>query len=112
MADSDSEIASGSFEERQQNLFISCDENFTPSSFIVQPVLTYSKMRGCSDFFFIPGTNDTHVFCLCTEEYEDSITTFVVAFDLEGKTLLPEIELPGERKYEGACCYSARVDAV
>ena len=66
--------------------------------------LTFLPLRGCSDFLFVPGTNDTHVFAIRTEETIDgSGATFVSVVDLEAKVLMPEKLLAKDRKFEGTC---------
>ena len=59
--------------------------------------------RGCSDFLFIPGTHDCHIFILRTEEtIEDEINTYASVIDLEGRTLMAECLVGKNRKFEGA----------
>jgi nucleoside diphosphate kinase len=70
---------------------------------IMQPYLTKQAGRGCSDFLFIPGTNDTHFFLLRTEESEDgAISTYGSVIDLEANVLMEEVKVATERKFEGA----------
>lgn len=68
----------------------------------VQPYLGMLPMRGCSDFMFVPGTHDCHLFMLRTEESHDGvINTFASVIDLEGHVLMAEQRLTEDRKFEG-----------
>jgi soluble calcium-activated nucleotidase 1 len=68
----------------------------------IQPYLGMLPMRGCSDFMFVPGTNDCHVFMMRTEESHDGvINTFASVMDLQGKLLMVEQKLTADRKFEG-----------
>jgi len=72
------------------------------STCLLQPYLGMLPMRGCSDFMFVPGTNDCHLFLLRTEESHDGIiNTFASVIDLEGKVLMAEHKLTADRKFEG-----------
>ena len=56
-----------------------------------------------ADFFFVPGTNDTHIFMTRTEESEEGVLTFASVVDLSGAVLMEEHEIAKNRKFEGAC---------
>lgn len=57
------------------------------------PYLTKSDLRGCSDFLFVPGTNDCHLFVIRTEEtLEGAITTYGSVIDLEVYTSLRPLQ--------------------
>jgi hypothetical protein len=59
---------------------------------------------GCSDFFFIPGTKDTHLFAIRTEETRaGDVLTFASVLDLEGNVLMAEKQVANNRKFEGVC---------
>jgi soluble calcium-activated nucleotidase 1 len=91
-------------EKKCCNLMISCDADFSAESVVVQPVLAFMQLRGCSDFFFIPGTNDTHIFATRTEEtIAGDVLTFASVIDLEGNVLMTERQVAGDRKFEGVC---------
>jgi len=65
--------------------------------------LTKSDLRGCSDFLFVPGTNDCHLFVVRTEEtLEGAITTYCSVIDLAANVLMGEMTLAADRKFEGA----------
>ena len=67
---------------------------------IMQDYLTKSDLRGCSDFLFVPGTNDTHVFLTRTEESLDNVvSTFASVIDLEANVLMDEVLIATERKF-------------
>ncbi|CAM9598946.1 unnamed protein product, partial [Laminaria digitata] len=57
---------------------------------------------------FVPGTEDQVVVALKSEEIEaeDSQTTFIMVFTLDGEILLDETEIPGKNKYEGIEIFS------
>ena len=64
--------------------------------------MTKTDLRGCSDFLFVPGTNDCHIFVLRTEETLDGvITTYGSVVDLTTKVLMEEVLVGTERKFEG-----------
>ena len=72
-------------------------------SVIMQPYLTKSDQRGCSDFLFVPGTNDSHIFMLRTEESLDNVvSTYASVIDLQANVLMEETQIATERKFEGA----------
>merc|ERR1719161_1627913 len=63
-------------------------------------------LRGCSDFFFVPGSADCHLFVLRTEEtIAGDVESFASVVDLSGAVLLPEARVGAAgRKFEGVCC--------
>ena len=64
--------------------------------------LEFCDLRGCSDFLFVPGSNDCHIFVIRTEEtLEGVLSTYASVIDLEGKVLMPEAVFQTERKFEG-----------
>ena len=71
---------------------------------IAQPYLTHLAQRGCSDFMFVPGTGDCHLFVMRTEEsLEGVISTWSSVIDLEGNVLMAEAKIAEDRKFEGCC---------
>lgn len=50
---------------------------------------------------FIPGTEDRIILALLTEELNGETSTFVMAFDTEGATLLAQQQVPTRFKFEG-----------
>lgn len=70
----------------------------------LEPALSFLPLRGASDFFFIPNTNDTHLFITRTEEtLDNAVTTFASVIDLAGNVLMAEQEIARGCKFEGAC---------
>jgi nucleoside diphosphate kinase len=87
------------------NLMLTCPEKpaVGGDDVIMQAYLTKSDLRGCSDFLFVPGTKDTHVFMLRTEESLDNVvSTYASVIDLEANVLMEEVKVATERKFEGA----------
>jgi len=85
-------------------LMMCCPEEIDPSgnTVLMQPYLTKSDLRGCSDFLFVPGTNDSHIFLLRTEESLDNVvSTYASVIDLQAKTLMAETLVASARKFEG-----------
>jgi soluble calcium-activated nucleotidase 1 len=73
------------------------------SSVILQKYLGFLEQRGTSEFLFVPGTNDCHLFILRTEESFDGVmSTFASVIDLEGHLLMAEVVIGNKRKFEGA----------
>ena len=74
------------------------------ASCLVQPYLGFLPMRGCSDFMFVPGTQDCHILVLRTEESMDGvINSFASVMDIAGTVLMVEQRLTEDRKFEGCC---------
>ena len=96
--------------EKCVNLMLCVGDDIDPSgeSVLMQPYLTKTSLRGCSDFLFVPGTNDTHIFLLRTEESLDGVvSTFASVIDLEATVLMAEVLIASERKFEGAAWVGA-----
>jgi len=91
--------------EKCVNLMLSCPEvpEADGSNVLTQDYLSKSELRGCSDFLFVPGTKDTHIFMTRTEESLDGVvSTFASVIDLEANCLMAETKIASERKFEGA----------
>jgi len=56
--------------------------------------------HGFSSFKWIPGTKDTLVVALKSEEIEGKTATYLMVFTTDGHILLPELKV-GDHKYEG-----------
>jgi len=87
------------------NLMMSCVDCPPPSGagILMQPYLTKMNQRGCSDFLFVPGSNDCHIFLLRTDESLDGdIATYAAVIDLEANVLMAETLIAKNRKFEGA----------
>lgn len=56
--------------------------------------------HGFSSFKFIPGTDDTLIVALKSEENKGKTATYVMVFHIDGKILYPETKV-ADLKYEG-----------
>lgn len=56
--------------------------------------------HGFSSFKFIPGTKEKLVVALKSEEVKGKVSTYIMAFSMDGKVLLPETKV-GDYKFEG-----------
>ena len=65
-------------------------------------IMTHPR-TGFSSFKFVPGSNDSEIIALKTQEYEGEIATFIAVFSLSGKTLL-DITLIGTIQPSRPCC--------
>lgn len=81
------------------NVLISTDENFTKIDHI--RLGTYKPTQGFSSFKFIPGTSDSVIVALQTEEDKGRTSTYVTAFTTSGTIVLPSTIIDNEIKYEG-----------
>ncbi|KAG9334550.1 hypothetical protein JZ751_007486 [Albula glossodonta] len=85
-------------ERRGTNLLLSCPADFRHVS--VRRTGPLNPTRGFSSFRFVPGTRDTVVLALKSEEDAGKIATYILGFTLDGRVLLPETKI-GDVKYEG-----------
>uniref|UniRef100_A0A1A9X0H4 Apyrase n=1 Tax=Glossina brevipalpis TaxID=37001 RepID=A0A1A9X0H4_9MUSC len=83
------------------NLLITADDNFTKVETIPLDASNTQPTHGVSSFKFIPFTDDRIIVALRSQELNGKTTTFITAFDINGKTLLPEQQIVSEYKYEG-----------
>ncbi len=70
----------------------------------VKKITPLTPTRGFSSFKFVPGTSDSIVVALKSEEKEadHTQTAHITVFNLDsGEILLPETEIAGGFKYEG-----------
>lgn len=56
--------------------------------------------HGFSSFKFIPGTKERLIVALKSEEVKGQVATYIMAFTIDGKVLLPETKV-GDYKFEG-----------
>ena len=56
--------------------------------------------HGFSSFKFVPGTQDTVILAVKSEEYKGKIASYVLVFSIDGTILYPETKI-GDHKYEG-----------
>eukprot|EP00928_Gymnodinium_smaydae_P019922 TRINITY_DN1767_c0_g2_i1.p1 TRINITY_DN1767_c0_g2~~TRINITY_DN1767_c0_g2_i1.p1 ORF type:complete len:421 (+),score=55.34 TRINITY_DN1767_c0_g2_i1:64-1326(+) len=84
------------------NLMLALQDGATTADVMMQPYLTMSSTRGCSDFAFVPGTKDCHILIIRTEKAADGVvSTFAAVVDLQANVLMTERLLANHRKFEG-----------
>ncbi|EDV42762.1 uncharacterized protein Dana_GF16866 [Drosophila ananassae] len=83
------------------NVLISADDSFTNIETVKLDPENTVPTHGFSSFKFLPGTDDTIIVALKSEELNGKTATFITAFETTGKTLLPELRIETEYKYEG-----------
>lgn len=99
--------------EKCCNLMISCDADFSPESIILQDVLSFSTLRGTADLKFVPGTNDTHICLVRTEETLDNVvSSYLSIVDITGKVLMDEVKIATGRKIEGIEFVQSFLDSI
>ncbi|XP_051905951.1 soluble calcium-activated nucleotidase 1 isoform X2 [Hippocampus zosterae] len=86
-------------ERRGTNLLLSCSPDFTDIT--VSRVGPLDLTRGFSSFKFVPNTDDRIVLALKSEEDAGKIASYILAFTLDGRVLLPETKIADDVKYEG-----------
>lgn len=85
-------------ERRGTNMVLSCSPDF--KDIHVSHVGELNPTHGFSSFKFIPNTDDQIILALKSEEDAGKIATYIMAFTLDGRILLPETKI-GDVKYEG-----------
>ncbi|XP_028308742.1 soluble calcium-activated nucleotidase 1b isoform X2 [Gouania willdenowi] len=85
-------------EQRATNIVLSCHANF--SHVTVQEVGPLNPTHGFSSFKFVPDTDDQIILALKSEEDAGYIASYITAFTLDGRVLMPETKI-GDVKYEG-----------
>uniref|UniRef100_A0A3P9MT99 Soluble calcium-activated nucleotidase 1 n=1 Tax=Poecilia reticulata TaxID=8081 RepID=A0A3P9MT99_POERE len=85
-------------ERRATNLLLSCPADFRHVT--TQRVGPFNPTHGFSSFKFVPDTDDQVVLALKSEEDAGRIATYIIAFTLDGRLLMPETKM-GDVKYEG-----------
>ncbi|KAF7667975.1 hypothetical protein LDENG_00038550 [Lucifuga dentata] len=85
-------------ERRATNLVLSCSPDF--KDIVVSRVGPFNPTHGFSSFKFVPNTDDQIILALKSEEDAGKIATYIMAFTLDGRILLPETKI-GDVKYEG-----------
>lgn len=88
-------------ERRGSDTVLFASEDF--SSIEVKHMTPLTPTRGFSDFKFLPGSEDRVIVALKSEENEEQQTqnTYITVFDVDGKVLMEETEIPGGMKFEG-----------
>lgn len=87
-------------EERGTNILFKCSEDFETIEYIHIGLLDH-RTRGFSSFKFIPGTNDSVIVALKSEELGEHTKSFITAFTIEGKVILRDQLFSENYKYEG-----------
>ncbi|XP_077022255.1 soluble calcium-activated nucleotidase 1 [Tamandua tetradactyla] len=85
-------------ERKGTNLLLSAAPDF--GDIAVRHVGELVPTHGFSSFKFIPNTDDQLIVALKSEEDGGRVATYITAFTLDGRLLLPETEI-GRVKYEG-----------
>ncbi|XP_029015005.1 soluble calcium-activated nucleotidase 1 isoform X2 [Betta splendens] len=85
-------------ERRGTNLALSCSPDFR--NILVSQVGPLKPTHGFSSFKFVPNTDDQIILALKSEEDAGKVATYITAFTLDGRVLLPESKI-GDVKYEG-----------
>ncbi|ALC45803.1 CG5276 [Drosophila busckii] len=83
------------------NVLLSADDNFNSINTVQLDAANTAPSHGFSSFKFLPNTEDKIIVALKSEELNGKTSTFLTAFNIEGKTLLPELRIETEYKYEG-----------
>lgn len=85
-------------EHRGTNLMLEATEGF--ENIKVTHVGEKIATHGFSSFKFIPGTKENLIVALKSEEVNGAVASFIMAFNMAGKVLLPETKV-GDYKFEG-----------
>ncbi|KAG8446559.1 hypothetical protein GDO86_014133 [Hymenochirus boettgeri] len=85
-------------EQRGTNILLRASPDF--SDITMSHVGILNPTHGFSSFKFIPGTDDQIIVALKSEEDNGRVATYITAFFLDGRILLPETNI-GSVKYEG-----------
>lgn len=85
-------------EHMSTNILLSTDQYFTKVqvTYIGDVIATH----GFSSFKFVPGTDDTVIVALKSEENKGKTATYIMVFHIDGKILYPETKV-ADLKYEG-----------
>ncbi|XP_070249935.1 soluble calcium-activated nucleotidase 1 isoform X3 [Myotis yumanensis] len=85
-------------ERKGTNLLLSASADF--GAIAVRRVGEAVPTHGFSSFKFVPNTDDQVIVALKSEEDGGKVATYIMAFTLDGRFLLPETKV-GNVKYEG-----------
>lgn len=85
-------------EHRATNIVITADEDFKDLK--VSHMGPLNLYHGFSSFKFIPGTQDSVILALKSEENKGQIASYIMAFDLQGNARMSELKV-GSIKFEG-----------
>nr|XP_045015156.1 soluble calcium-activated nucleotidase 1 isoform X1 [Jaculus jaculus]XP_045015157.1 soluble calcium-activated nucleotidase 1 isoform X1 [Jaculus jaculus] len=85
-------------ERRGTNLLLSAAQDFRDIS--VSRVGELVPTHGFSSFKFIPNTDDQIIVALKSEEDSGRIATYIMAFTLDGRFLLPETKIGSVKEFQ------------
>ncbi|OXU32053.1 hypothetical protein TSAR_002858 [Trichomalopsis sarcophagae] len=80
------------------NVLLTADETFV--NIEVTHIGTLVPVRGYSSFKFLPGSKDSIIVALKTEEYQGQTATYITAFNIDGRIIMPDIKV-SDKKFEG-----------
>jgi len=80
------------------NVMITADEAF--KDLRVVTVGDRIPTHGFSSFKFVPGTKETVIVALKSEEIEGKVSSYIMVFSIDGLVIYPETKI-GDRKFEG-----------
>ncbi|XP_058804888.1 soluble calcium-activated nucleotidase 1 isoform X2 [Phymastichus coffea] len=80
------------------NVMLTADESFV--NIQVTSIGTLVPVRGFSSFKFLPGSDDTIIVALKTEEYQGATATYITAFNIDGRIIMPDLKV-SDNKFEG-----------
>ncbi|XP_062122966.1 apyrase [Drosophila sulfurigaster albostrigata] len=83
------------------NILISADEDFVNINTVQLDPENTSPTHGFSSFKFLPHAKDSVIIALKSEELNGKTSTYLTAFSVGGKTMLPEVRINTDYKYEG-----------
>jgi soluble calcium-activated nucleotidase 1 len=86
-------------EVRGCNYLITADEFFQKIETV--KIGELKPTRGFSSFKFLPGSHDSIIIALKTEELNGNTSTYVTVFDIKGKILFEDFKIQTLFKYEG-----------
>lgn len=86
-------------ESRGCNQLLTADETFTHIETV--KVGELKPTRGFSSFKFVPGSHDSIIVALKTEELNGNTSTYVTVFDIKGNIIFDDEKLHTDFKYEG-----------
>lgn len=61
---------------------------------------TLIPIRGFSSFKFLPGSQDSIIVALKTEEFQGQTATYITAFTVGGRIVMPDVKVMN-MKFEG-----------
>lgn len=80
-------------------MLISADENFRAVETV--KLGPFKPTQGFSSFKFVPGSTDSVIVALMTEEINGKTATYITAFTTSGHTIMKIQQINTDLKYEG-----------